>query len=53
MKTPNLDAMAKNVLRVDRFYAGAPSCTHTRASVLAGRINDRTGAFRVGSYINK
>ena len=53
MKTPNLDAMARNGLRMDRFYAGAPSCTPTRASVMTGRTNDRTGAFRVGSYINK
>ncbi|MEL7186327.1 MAG: sulfatase-like hydrolase/transferase [Pseudomonadota bacterium] len=53
MKTPNLDAMAANGLRMDRFYAGAPSCTPTRASVLTGRTNDRTGAFRVGQSINK
>ena len=53
MKTPNLDAMARNGLRMDRFYAGAPSCTPTRATVLTGRSNDRTGAFRVGQYINK
>ena len=53
MQTPNLDAMARNGLRMDRFYAGAPSCTPTRASVLTGRTNDRTGAFRVGHSINK
>jgi len=53
LKTPNLDAMAENGLRMDRFYAGAPSCTPTRATVLTGRTNDRTGAFRVGSYLNK
>ena len=53
LKTPHLDAMAENGLRMDRFYAGAPSCTPTRASVMTGRTNDRTGAFRVGSYINK
>ena len=40
MKTPNLDAMARNRLRMDRFYAGAPSCTPTRATVLTGRSND-------------
>ena len=34
LKTPNLDAMAKNGLRFDRFYAGAPQCSPTRASVL-------------------
>ncbi len=53
MKTPNLDDMARSGLRMDRFYAGAPSCTPTRASVLTGRTNDRTGAFRVGHSINK
>ena len=53
LKTPNLDTMAKSGLRMDRFYAGAPSCTPTRATVLTGRSNDRTGAFRVGSYLNK
>ncbi|MYJ74239.1 MAG: sulfatase-like hydrolase/transferase [Gammaproteobacteria bacterium] len=53
MKTPNLDDMAASGLRMDRFYAGAPSCTPTRASVMTGRTNDRTGAFRVGHAINK
>ena len=53
LKTPNMDAMARNGLRFDRFYAGAPSCTPTRASVLTGRTNDRTGAKRVGDSINK
>jgi len=43
LKTPNLDAMAANGLRFDRFYAGAPVCSPTRASVLTGRCNDRTG----------
>ncbi|MGI9241698.1 MAG: sulfatase family protein, partial [Verrucomicrobiales bacterium] len=41
--TPNLDAMAAAGLRFDRFYAGAPVCSPTRASVLTGRANDRTG----------
>ena len=43
LKTPNLDEMANNGLRFDRFYAGAPVCSPTRASVLTGRSNDRTG----------
>lgn len=43
LKTPNLDAMAKAGLRFDRFYAGAPVCSPTRASVLTGRTNNRTG----------
>jgi arylsulfatase A-like enzyme len=53
VKTPNLDDMASSGLRMDRFYAGAPSCTPTRATVLTGRTNDRTGAARVGDSINK
>jgi arylsulfatase A-like enzyme len=43
LKTPNLDAMAENGLRFDRFYAGAPNCSPTRATVMTGRTNDRTG----------
>jgi arylsulfatase A-like enzyme len=43
LKTPNLDAMAENGLRFDRFYAGAATCSPTRATVFTGRSNDRTG----------
>jgi arylsulfatase A-like enzyme len=43
LKTPELDAMAAAGLRFDRFYAGAPVCSPTRATVLTGRSNDRTG----------
>ena len=53
LKTPNLDDMAKNGLRMDRFYTGAPQCSTTRATVLTGRTNDRTGIFTVGDSINK
>ena len=42
-KTPNLDDMAKRGLRMDRFYSGAPFCVPTRATVLTGRSNARTG----------
>jgi arylsulfatase A-like enzyme len=48
LKTPNLDAMAANGLRFDRFYAGSPVCSSTRASVLTGRANDRTGVATHG-----
>ncbi len=41
LKTPNLDAMAAKGLRLDRFYAGAATCSPTRATVLTGRSNDR------------
>ena len=45
LKTPNLDAMAANGLRFDRFYAGGPVCSPTRATVLTGRTHDRTGCL--------
>ncbi len=43
LKTPHLDEMAQHSLRFDRFYAAAPVCSPTRASVLTGRTNMRTG----------
>ena len=48
LKTPNLDAMAAAGLRFDRFYAGAPNCSPTRATVMTGRTNDRTGVTNHG-----
>lgn len=48
VKTPNLDAAAASGLRLDRFYAAAPSCSPTRASVLTGRHPNRMGVFSWG-----
>jgi arylsulfatase A-like enzyme len=48
LKTPNLDAMAASGLRFERFYAGGPVCSPTRATVLTGRSHDRTGVFDHG-----
>lgn len=48
LKTPHLDAMAAAGLRFDRFYAGAPNCSPTRATVMTGRTNDRTGVLNHG-----
>ena len=53
LKTPNLDAMAAKGLRFDRFYAGAPVCSPTRASVLTGRTNDRTGVESHGYALRR
>jgi arylsulfatase A-like enzyme len=53
LKTPNLDAMAESGIRFDRFYAGAPVCSPTRASVLTGRNNDRTGVYTHGNALRK
>ena len=48
LKTPNLDAMAASGLRFERFYAGCPVCSPTRASVLTGRSPDRAGVLTHG-----
>lgn len=53
LKTPNLDAMAANGLRLDRFYAAGPVCSPTRASVLTGRTHDRTGVFTHGFALRR
>jgi len=45
LKTPVLDEMAAGGLRLDHFYAGHPSCSPTRGSVLTGRHPNRYGTF--------
>lgn len=48
LKTPHFDALAAAGLRFDRFYAAAPVCSPTRASVLTGRHPNRMGCFQWG-----
>ncbi len=48
VKTPNFDAAAAAGLRFDRFYAAAPVCSPTRASVMTGRHPNRMGVFKWG-----
>lgn len=45
IRTPHLDKMAENGLKLTRFYAQAPVCSPTRASVVTGRHHDRTGIY--------
>jgi arylsulfatase A-like enzyme len=48
VKTPVLDEMAAQGLRLERFHAAHPSCSPTRASFLTGRHPNRMGAFAPG-----
>ena len=48
VKTPNFDQAAAAGLRFDRFYAAAPVCSPTRASVMTGRHPNRMGVFKWG-----
>ncbi|NNJ27936.1 sulfatase family protein [Alienimonas chondri] len=52
LKTPHLNAMAANGLRLDGFRSAAFTCSPTRASVLTGRTNDRTGVQEHGYPLN-
>ncbi len=51
VQTPALDQMAKDGLTLDRFYAAAPVCSPTRASVLTGRHPIRTKVTNHGRYM--
>lgn len=51
VKTPALDAMAKEGFVFDRFYAGAPVCSPTRASVMTGRNPNRAKVTNHGRYM--
>jgi arylsulfatase A len=49
IKTPNLDRMAAEGLRLTDFYAGAPVCTPSRAALLTGRYPRNTEVLFPGS----
>ncbi|MBT3278134.1 MAG: sulfatase-like hydrolase/transferase [Phycisphaerales bacterium] len=51
VKTPSLDAMAKDAFVFDRFYAAAPVCSPTRASVMTGRTAFRSKVISHGHYM--
>ncbi|MGC4048964.1 MAG: sulfatase-like hydrolase/transferase [Paludibaculum sp.] len=41
--TPNLDRLAASGVRFNQWYANAPVCSASRASILTGKYADRTG----------
>ncbi len=51
--TPNLDQMAKEGIRFTDFYACAPMCTPTRASIITGCYPQRVGLPKVLNWRNK
>ena len=51
LQTPALDAMAREGFVFDRFYAAAPVCSPTRASVMTGRSPIRTKVTNHGRYM--
>ena len=51
VQTPHLDAMAKDGVVFNRFYAAAPVCSPTRASVMSGRHPFRGNVPNHGHYL--
>lgn len=45
--TPNIDRMAREGMRLTRFYSASPVCSPSRAAVLTGRYPVRTGIVNV------
>src|SRR5436309_3541681 len=41
IKTPNLDRLARDGVRLTDYYANAPVCTPTRAALITGRYQQR------------
>jgi arylsulfatase A-like enzyme len=50
IKTPNLDALARESVQLKQFYV-CPVCSPTRASLMTGRYNYRTGV--VDTYLGR
>jgi len=44
LSTPNIDSLARDGVRFDRFYV-CPVCSPTRAELLTGRYHPRSGVF--------
>jgi len=47
--TPNLDKLAKEGVKLKRFYASAPMCSPTRAALLTGRYPHSVGVPELAS----
>ncbi|MAS38045.1 MAG: arylsulfatase [Anaerolineaceae bacterium] len=49
LRTPHLNRLAGEGVRLNQHYSGSPLCAPARASLLTGRYNHRTGAISVES----
>ena len=43
IRTPHIDRLAREGVRLTQFYANAPVCTPTRAALMTGRYQQRVG----------
>jgi arylsulfatase A len=47
MRTPHLDSLARDGVRLTNFYSASPVCSPSRAALLTGRYPTRVGVPRV------
>lgn len=52
VKTPNIDKLAEQGVRLTQFYAAAPECTPTRTALLTGRYPQRAGGLECAIGVN-
>lgn len=45
IRTPNVDRLAKEGIRLTQFYSNAPECTPTRTALMTGRYQQRVGGM--------
>ncbi len=43
--TPNIDSLARDGVKFNRFYASAPECSPTRTALMTGRYQQRVGGM--------
>lgn len=43
LKTPNIDALREDGIRMDNFYSNSPVCSPSRASIMSGKYPDMVG----------
>ena len=53
VKTPNIDGLAQNGQRWDRFYVANPICMPNRASIMTGRMSSLHGSRHNGIPLSK
>ena len=45
VRSPHIDALARQGMRFTQFYANAPECTPTRTALMTGRYQQRVGGL--------
>ncbi len=52
IRTPNIDALARNGARYDRFYVANPFCMPARSAIMTGRMPSVNGARTNGTPLD-